>query len=95
MIKGIAHRKVEISKEEYEYYQELVKMCTDDKINGSDYFNDLFETDGDGIITIIKPTKDIPWTVLFFIQNLMINQHLRQYDKRILAVEKRLDGSKK
>jgi len=94
MIKGIAHRKVEITKEEFKYYQELLKLCTDDKTKGSEYFNDLFETDDDGIITIIKPEKSIPWTILFFIQNLMINQNLRQYDKRIAEVEKRLDGSK-
>ena len=95
MIKGIAHRKVEITKEEFEYYQELVKLCTDDKNKGSDYFNDLFETDDDGVITVITPIKNIPWTILFFIQNLMINQHLRQYDKRMVAVEKLLDGSTK
>ncbi len=95
MIKGIGLRKVEISNQEYKYYQQLVKQYTDDKNKGSDYFANLFDTNDDGIITIIKATKSIPWEILFFIQNLMINQNLRQYDKKIATIENKLNGSKK
>ncbi|KKL92814.1 hypothetical protein LCGC14_1880920 [marine sediment metagenome] len=95
MIKGIGLRKVEISNQEYKYYQQLIEQYTDDKHKGSSYFADLFETDDNGIIIIIKPIKSIPWEILFFVQNLMINQNLRQYDKRMVAIENKLSRSKK
>jgi hypothetical protein len=90
MIKGIAYKKVEMTEEEFKYYEELLKQFTDDSHKASDYFVDLFETDADGKITIIKPIKSIPWSILFFIQNLMINQHLRSYDNRIQNIENSL-----
>jgi len=90
MIKAIDHRKIDITEEEYKFYQKLIKMHTDDSNKGTDYFKDLFETDDDGIITIIKPVKSIPWAVLFFVQNVMINQKLRSNDQRLDAIEKRL-----
>jgi hypothetical protein len=82
MIKGIDNKKVDITEVEYKYYQELVKKC------GADSFSDLFETDEEGRITIVRPTKSISWDVMFFVQNLMINQHMRSNDKRISALEK-------
>jgi len=82
MIKGIGYQKVDINEEEFQYYSELCKE------HGEGVFSDLFETDDEGIVTIIKPTKSIPWAVLFFVQNLMINQHLRQYDRRLAKLEK-------
>lgn len=90
MIKAIDYKKIDLTEAEHEFYQELVKQYTDDSHNGSDYFRDLFETDGSGMITIIKPTKSIPWAVLFFVQNIMINQRLRSNDQRIDAIEKQL-----
>lgn len=88
MIKGIALKKVNITDQEYSYYKELIKEYSDEKINGESYFENLFDTDKFGKITLIKPTKNIPWAVLFFVQNLMINQWLRSYDERISNIEK-------
>lgn len=82
MIKGIDHKKIEITEIEYKYYQELVEKW------GIDSFNDLFKTDEDGKITLISPKKEVPWDVLFFIQNLMINQHIKDNEERIRALEK-------
>jgi hypothetical protein len=75
MIKGIALRKVELSEEEFGCYQELVK------VRGDSVFNDLFNTDERGIITIITPSANTTMDVLYFIQNLSINQHLREQDR--------------
>lgn len=90
MIKAIDYKKIDLTEVEYRFYQELVKQYTDDSHKGSDYFHDLFDTDDDGIITIIKPIKSIPWAILFFVQNVMINQKLRSNDQRIDAIEKQL-----
>ena len=88
MKKGVDYQKVEMTEQEYEYYQDLVKLY------GAQVFSELFETDKNGTITIIKPTKSIPWEVLFFIQNVMINQHLRANDERISALERKLEALK-
>lgn len=88
MIKGIAYQKVDITELEYKYYQRLVKEYSNDGQNGDDFFQDLFDTDKNGIITIIHPIKNIPWVILFFIQNLMINQHMRVNDNRLSKIEK-------
>jgi hypothetical protein len=89
MIKAIGLRKVDITEEELNYYKELVSKYTDNN-KGSSYFENLFETDKNGIITIIKPSNNLPWEILFFVQNLMISQHLRAYDSRISDIELKL-----
>ena len=94
MIKGIAYQKVEITDLEYDYYKKIIKQYTDDKQKGEDYFMDLFDTNNDGIVTIIHPNKSVPWAILFFVQNLMINQNIRINDKRIAVLEKAI-GVKK
>jgi hypothetical protein len=88
MIKGIGFQKVDLTQLEFDYYQKLVKQHSDDKHSGEEYFRDLFDTDNNGFITIIHPTKSIPWAILFFVQNLMINQQMRVNDKRLSAIEK-------
>jgi hypothetical protein len=94
MIKGIALKKVEVTEEEYSYYKQLVKQYTNEKNKGEGYFENLFETDKEGKITLIKPTKSIPWEIMFFVQNLMINQWLRSYDSRISKLEKGIKNGK-
>jgi len=71
----IGGKTVDISDEEYKYYNELVKHF------GSECFEDLFEVDNDGFISIITPIKNIPWSVLFFSQQVMVNQRLRIIDE--------------
>jgi len=88
MIRGIAYQKVDMTDREFEYYKELAEKYSEDDKKGSEYFRDLFETDERGVITIIKTVKSIPWSILFFIQNLMINQQLRLFDERIAKIEK-------
>ena len=80
MIKAIAHQKVEMTDQEYQYYKELVSQFTDDKNKGEEYFKELFESDEEGFITFIKPNRPIPWAIVFFVQQLMITQRLRIID---------------
>jgi len=93
-MKAIDYKKVDMTDEEWKYYQGLIVQYTDDTHKGSEYFRDLFETDDNGIITIIKPVKSIPWAVLFFVQNVMINQRLRSNDQRLDEIERLLQQGK-
>lgn len=83
MAKSIDYKKVEMSDAEFDYYKYLVDLFTDEEnnIDGRDYFKDLFEVDEDGFIILIKTDKSIPWSILFFMQQVMISQRLRIIDK--------------
>lgn len=76
-----------MSDQEYEYYKELVQKFTTETFKGSEYFHNLFVTDDSGYITMIRPIKPLPWDIMFFVQNLMINQHLRELDARVTKLE--------
>ena len=101
-MKAIDYKKIDISAEEYKYYQELIKTLGDD---GAGYFRGLFEVDGRGFITTIRTNKNIPWAVLVFLQQIQINQRLRVIDEqanvirdlnsRLKVVENKLRKSEK
>lgn len=83
MIKAIANQRLEITKEEFEYYQELEKNF------GKEAFYGLFRTDDDGIITAITPSPSQPTAMLliFFLLNVMHNQKLRKLDAWVEKVD--------
>lgn len=76
----IDYKKVSLSDLEYQHYLELVKALSDEYNKGEDYFRGIFEVDSDGFIVLIKSDKKVPWAVMFFLQNVMINQRLRFVD---------------
>jgi hypothetical protein len=80
----IDYQNIDLNDDEWNYYQELVKQI------GLDDFRGLFKTDSKGMITLISPTKPVAWLVIYFIQNVQINQHLREQDRRIEALEKKI-----
>lgn len=84
MIKVIDYQKIDLNDDEFKYYQSLLKQV------GEDEFRDLFKTDDKGKITVITPTKPISWSVIFFLQNVMVNQNLRDNDQKIAQLEKEI-----
>jgi len=84
-IQIIDHKAVDMTDEEFAYYQKLVQEFTVGMANGKDQFHDLFEVDGDGCIILIHPPirRQIGWGILFFVQNLMINQRLRRMESQV------------
>jgi hypothetical protein len=83
--KVIDFKAVDMEKEEYEYYLKLVKEFTYGTYSGEDQFHDIFDVDGDGCITFVRPPlkKEVGWAVIVFLQNLMINQRLRRMERYI------------
>lgn len=99
-MKSIDYKKVNLSDEEFEYYNELVKQFAepDHGLKGDECFKDLFETDVDGNIIIISPKKTIPWVALHFVQQVQISQRLRMMDgfnNKIKQLEKRIEQLEK
>ena len=84
----IDYKRVDITDEEYSYYQQIVNEFSDGVYSGSEQFRDTFEVDNDGLIYLIKPPlkKATPWVVIVFLQNLMINQRLRKIEDLVLEI---------
>lgn len=84
-LRVIDFKQVDMTDEEYEYYQHLVTEFTYGTYLGKDQFHDIFDVDGEGCITFVKPPlkKQVAWAVIFFLQNLMINQRLRRMERKI------------
>ena len=80
-MKVIDYKKIDMSEAEFAYYKELTKAFSDDTFSGEDYFRELFDTDENGLITIVKVEKSIPWAILFFIQQVQISQRRRLFDE--------------
>lgn len=83
-LRVVDYKQVEMEEEEYEYYKKLVESYNYGTYSGKEQFHDVFEVDEEGCITFINPPigKQIAWAVLFFLQNLMINQRLRRIERR-------------
>ncbi len=83
--KIINYMSVDMTDEEFSYYEKLVNEFTLGNYSGKDQFKDLFDVDGDGCISFIHPPfgKEVGWAVILFVQNLMINQRLRRMERVI------------
>jgi hypothetical protein len=90
-MKIVDYKQVDMTNEEYEEYKKLVNAFTYGTYSGKDQFRDLFEVDGDGCIILIKTPagRQIGWGIIFFLQNLMINQRLRRMEEKL---EEMLNG---
>lgn len=89
----IDYKKVDMIKDEYEYYEKLVTEFSSPGVSGKEHFRDLFEVDSDGCISMIRPPmkREVGWAIILFLQNLMINQRLRRMEnwfKEIKSGEK-------
>lgn len=102
-IRIIDHRPVDLTEEEYAMYQSIVSSYNTHSNNGADLFCDLFESDGNGIITILKPPTKQRTTleVFLFLMAVSQNQHLRlmhaqvddivrQFKEKMVEVDKKL-----
>ena len=75
----IDNKKVEMTSDEWDMYQNIVKSYTDLTNKGEDLFIDLFESNDNGIIIFLKPPskRRTSLEVFLFLMSLMQNQHLR------------------
>jgi len=80
---AIDHKFVLMTKPEWDYYQQLVQQFSDPTKTGADYFRDIFDSDDDGFVYNLRfpVVKQIPWAVVVFMQNIVINQQSRSMRK--------------
>lgn len=84
MIRIIDHKKIDLTNDEWNTYQEILKSY-DERIKPETLFHDLFETDNDGIIIFLKPPKQKYFTmeVFMFLMSIFEHQHIRQMYKKV------------
>lgn len=94
MRRVVDYKPVDMEDEEFRIYQELVAQFSQGSYSGTEQFRDVFDVDGDGCISVIRPPikRQIGWAVLVFLQNLMINQRLRRIERNVAEF---LDGRRK
>lgn len=77
-LKIIDNKRIDVTPDEFKMYQAICNGYA----QGKDLFQDLFETDEEGIIVYLKPPKkQFSMEVVLFLQNLMVHQHLRKIYK--------------
>lgn len=75
----IDNKKIDLTNDEWNMYQKIVKSYTTLTNKGEDLFIDLFETDDAGIIIYLKPPskRQTSFEVYLFLMSIMVHQHLR------------------
>lgn len=90
----IDNKKVEMSNDEWDMYQKIVRSYTDLTGKGEDLFIDLFESDNAGTIIFLRPPskRRTSLEVFLFLMSLMQHQHLRlmhaQVDEAVAEMKK-------
>lgn len=84
-IKIIDNKRIDLTVDEWNMYQKIVRSYTTATSKGEDLFIDLFETDEHGIITFLKPPskRQTSLEVFLFLMAVFQHQHLRVMYARI------------
>jgi hypothetical protein len=78
MLRLINNKRIDLTDTEYKLYEDLCMSYNRDNFQGKDLFNDLFETNEQGVIIFLKPpTQTFSMEIILFLQNIMVHQHLR------------------
>lgn len=85
MIKIIDNKKIEVTHDEWDMYEKIVKSYSNPPNRGEDLFIDLFETNDAGIIMFLKPPskRQTSFEVFLFLMSLFQHQHLRLMHNQI------------
>jgi hypothetical protein len=94
MIRIIANRKVDLTDDEWTLYN---KICLSySAYGGAGLFDDLFESDNNGIIVFLKPPskKHTTFEVFLFLMAVLEQQHMRlmhnQIDDAVVQIKNKL-----
>ena len=92
-IRVIDNKKVDVTTDESTLYEKICASYDDlPAQRGRDLFQDLFESNEEGLITFLKPPKrQTTMEVCLFLLNLMCQQHLRKSAKLVEEAVKKMD----
>lgn len=83
MIRAVGNKRLDLSDEEYSYYNILTQTIDKSEFNG------IFESDKNGIILNVMPDpqKNTSLIVYFFLMNVSFNQRLRKLSSFVDRVD--------
>ena len=89
MIRAVANKPLDLSDDEFAYYLQIIEAF------GNNIFQDTFESVEEptspehGWITVVTPpfSKNLPMGVIFFLFNVMLNQRVRNQEKKMAELE--------
>lgn len=75
----INNKKIDLTYDEWDMYQKIVKSYTSATNKGEDLFMDLFETDNNGIIMFLRPPskRQTSFEIFLFLMAIQQQQHIR------------------
>lgn len=81
----IANKKINITDSEFQVYQNIIESYSE--YGGDMLFQDLFETNEDGIITMVIPPskRKIPMEVFLFLLSVQQQQVLRRLEDMVIV----------
>jgi hypothetical protein len=81
----VDNKKLDMTDDEWNMYQKIVKSYTTPTNKGEDLFMDLFETDNNGIIMFLKPPtkRQTSFEIFLFLISLITHQHLRLMHQQV------------
>lgn len=92
-IRVIDNKRVLMTDDEHSLYESICKAYDNPPHQqGKALFENLFETDANGMITMLRPpTKICSFEVFLFVMALMTHQHLRDCYKQVNAASSNVD----
>lgn len=94
----IDNKKVDLTSDEYNTYKRIVDSYTIPPYQkGEDFFIDLFETDGEGVIIFLKPPskRQVSLEIFLFMVSVFQHQHMRRLEEQVNSVCKRMEDKLK
>ena len=84
-IQVVDNKKLDMTNDEWQMYDKIVKSYTTATNKGEDLFKDLFETDANGIIIFLRPPSKFrtSFEVFLFLMSIMQHQHLRLMHQQV------------
>lgn len=84
-IRIVDNKKLDMTDDEWQMYQKIVKSYSNPPNRGEDLFIDLFETDEAGTIMFLKPPtkRQTSFEVFLFLMAIMQHQHLRLMHQQV------------
>jgi hypothetical protein len=79
VIRIIDNKKIEMTNDEWNMFEDICHSYTTSSFRGEDLFTELFETDEDGVIIFLKPPREKRTTLeaWLFMAAVYQHQHIR------------------
>jgi hypothetical protein len=89
----IDNKRVLMTDDEWKMYESICKSLDEPPHQkGKDFFFNLFESDGQGMITYLRPpTRTCTHEVFLFMMSLMVHQRMRDCYKQVNVMQKKMD----